>query len=115
MVPQLELPQGGEWIVILVIVVLVFGAKKLPELTRNAARAMNEFNKARSGDDDEPAQVTAPETAQQPTAQPQTAQPQATQQSAQPQATEGQAGSAGRADVEDGGSEGAREERRGLG
>ena len=47
MVPQLELPQGGEWIVILIIVVLLFGAKKLPELTRNAARAMNEFNKAR--------------------------------------------------------------------
>ena len=51
MVPQLELPQGGEWVVILIIVVLLFGAKKLPELTRNAARAMNEFNKARSEDD----------------------------------------------------------------
>ena len=46
MVPQLELPQGGEWIVILVIVVLLFGAKKLPELSRNAARAMDEFKKA---------------------------------------------------------------------
>lgn len=51
MVPLLELPQGGEWIVILVIVVLLFGAKKLPELTKNAARAMNEFNKARNEDD----------------------------------------------------------------
>jgi sec-independent protein translocase protein TatA len=46
MVPLLELPQGGEWIVILVIVVLLFGAKKLPELSRNAARAMVEFKKA---------------------------------------------------------------------
>ena len=36
MVPLLALPEGGEWIVILVIVVLLFGAKKLPELTRNA-------------------------------------------------------------------------------
>ncbi|TCC03603.1 twin-arginine translocase TatA/TatE family subunit [Kribbella soli] len=59
MVPELALPEGGEWIVILVIVVLLFGAKKLPELTRNAARAMKEFDKARNGDDDEtPAQVT---------------------------------------------------------
>jgi len=53
MVPQLALPEGGEWIVILVIVVLLFGAKKLPELTRNAARAMNEFKKVQAGDDDE--------------------------------------------------------------
>jgi len=59
MVPELALPEGGEWIVILVIVVLLFGAKKLPELTRNAARAMKEFDKARHGDDDEtPPQVT---------------------------------------------------------
>jgi sec-independent protein translocase protein TatA len=58
MVPELALPEGGEWIVILVIVVLLFGAKKLPELTRNAARAMKEFEKARHGDDETPAQVT---------------------------------------------------------
>ncbi|TDD19294.1 twin-arginine translocase TatA/TatE family subunit [Kribbella turkmenica] len=48
MVPLLELPQGGEWIVILVIVVLLFGAKKLPELSRNAARALVEFERATS-------------------------------------------------------------------
>jgi sec-independent protein translocase protein TatA len=60
MVPELALPEGGEWIVILVIVVLLFGAKKLPELTRNTARAMKEFEKARHGDDDEkPTQVTS--------------------------------------------------------
>ncbi|QNE20948.1 twin-arginine translocase TatA/TatE family subunit [Kribbella qitaiheensis] len=41
----LALPEGGEWIVILVIVVLVFGANKLPDLTRNAAKAMVEFKK----------------------------------------------------------------------
>jgi sec-independent protein translocase protein TatA len=46
----LALPEGGEWIVILVIVVLVFGANKLPELTRNAARAMNEFKKVTAKD-----------------------------------------------------------------
>ena len=57
MVSELALPEGGEWIVILVIVVLLFGAKKLPELTRNAARAMKEFEKARRGEDDEQPQV----------------------------------------------------------
>ncbi|MEV5965887.1 twin-arginine translocase TatA/TatE family subunit [Kribbella sp. NPDC051952] len=68
MVPLLELPQGGEWIVILVIVVLLFGAKKLPELTKNAARAMNEFNKARNEDEkpaveaDKPVDETKPST-----------------------------------------------------
>jgi sec-independent protein translocase protein TatA len=57
MVPLLELPQGGEWIVILIIVVLLFGAKKLPELSRNAARAMVEFKKATASEDEkEPAE-----------------------------------------------------------
>ena len=78
MVPELALPEGGEWIVILVIVILLFGAKKLPELTRNAAKAMKEFEKARHGDDETPAQVTQ--------AQPQPAQPQAQTPAAQPQA-----------------------------
>ncbi|MEU4603088.1 twin-arginine translocase TatA/TatE family subunit [Kribbella sp. NPDC023972] len=53
MVPLLELPQGGEWVVILIIVVLLFGAKKLPELSRNAARAMVEFKKATADESDE--------------------------------------------------------------
>ncbi|WP_432888784.1 twin-arginine translocase TatA/TatE family subunit [Kribbella sp. CA-245084] len=79
MVPQLALPEGGEWIVILVIVVLLFGAKKLPELTKNAARAMKEFEKARQGDDDE----TPPQVAPAPP-QPQAAPVQAAQAPAQP-------------------------------
>jgi sec-independent protein translocase protein TatA len=58
MVPLLELPQGGEWVVILIIVVLLFGAKKLPELSRNAARAMVEFKKATA---DESAENTDPQ------------------------------------------------------
>jgi sec-independent protein translocase protein TatA len=68
MVSQLALPEGGEWIVILVIVVLLFGAKKLPELTRNAARAMNEFNKARHTDDEQPEVGSRPPNADRPTA-----------------------------------------------
>jgi sec-independent protein translocase protein TatA len=51
MAALLALPEGGEWIVILVIVVLVFGANKLPDLTRNAARAMVEFKKVTGKDE----------------------------------------------------------------
>lgn len=60
----LALPEGGEWIVILVIVVLVFGANKLPELTRNAARAMNEFKKvtAKDAPDETSADTATPGT-----------------------------------------------------
>src|SRR4051795_6491143 len=86
MVPQLALPEGGEWIVILVIVVLLFGAKKLPELTRNAARAMKEFEKARHEDDETPAELAAPQPAQAQPAPSQTApSPSAQSPAAQPQ------------------------------
>jgi sec-independent protein translocase protein TatA len=59
MVPLLALPEGGEWIVLLVIVLLLFGSKKLPELTRNSARALVEFRKVASGKDDESKAETA--------------------------------------------------------
>jgi sec-independent protein translocase protein TatA len=45
MASLLALPEGGEWIVLLVIVVVLFGANKLPDLTRNAAKALVEFRK----------------------------------------------------------------------
>ena len=101
MVPELALPEGGEWIVILVIVVLLFGAKKLPELTRNTARAMKEFDKARHGDYDEtPPQVTQ--------AAPQATAPQATApQASAPQAPAPRAPAPqGSGDLEGGGAQG---------
>ena len=55
MVPQLMLPEGGEWVVIFIVVFLLFGAKKLPELTRSAAQAMKEFKKIQNEDDNTPA------------------------------------------------------------
>jgi sec-independent protein translocase protein TatA len=36
---------GPEWIVVLVIVVLIFGAKKLPELARSVGKSTSEFKK----------------------------------------------------------------------
>ena len=40
------MPGGGELIVVLVIVLLLFGAKRLPELARSLGLAKKEFQKA---------------------------------------------------------------------
>ena len=37
---------GWEWVIILVIVVLLFGAKKLPELAGSVGKSIKEFRKA---------------------------------------------------------------------
>jgi sec-independent protein translocase protein TatA len=66
MAALLALPEGGEWIVILVIVVLVFGANKLPDLTRNAAKAMVEFKKVTGKTDDPDDKTAALRTAEPP-------------------------------------------------
>jgi sec-independent protein translocase protein TatA len=46
-------PGGWEWIVILFIVLLLFGGRKLPELTRSVGQSIKEFRKASSEDDAE--------------------------------------------------------------
>ena len=46
MVAMFEMPGGGEWIVIAVIVALLFGAKRLPDIARNSGKALVEFKKA---------------------------------------------------------------------
>ncbi|MFC7359677.1 twin-arginine translocase TatA/TatE family subunit [Nocardioides astragali] len=49
------MPQGLEWLVILAIVVLVFGAAKLPDLARSSGQALRIFKTEtkdlRDGDD----------------------------------------------------------------
>ena len=42
------LPQGFEWVAIFIVVLLLFGAKKIPELARGLGKSMGEFKKARS-------------------------------------------------------------------
>lgn len=40
------MPGPAEWIWILVLLVVLFGAKKLPELARSTGEALKEFKKA---------------------------------------------------------------------
>ena len=55
--PLVGMPQGLEWLVILAIVVLVFGAAKLPDLARSSGQALRIFKTEtkdlRKGDEDE--------------------------------------------------------------
>jgi sec-independent protein translocase protein TatA len=66
MASLLALPEGGEWIILLVVVVFLFGANKLPDLTRNAAKALVEFRKVTAKDEEENAEPekAAPERPQ---------------------------------------------------
>lgn len=41
------LPGGPEWMFIIFVVLLLFGAKKLPELARGLGKSIGEFKKAR--------------------------------------------------------------------
>jgi sec-independent protein translocase protein TatA len=58
--PMIGMPQGLEWLVILAIVVLVFGAAKLPDLARSSGQALRIFKTETKGlrDDDDDDQKT---------------------------------------------------------
>lgn len=43
------MPHGAEWLIILAIVVLVFGAAKLPELARGTGQALRIFKTETKG------------------------------------------------------------------
>jgi sec-independent protein translocase protein TatA len=49
----MTVPGGWELIVILFIVLLLFGGRKLPELTRSVGQSIKEFRKASEDDTDE--------------------------------------------------------------
>jgi len=44
----LSLPGGMEWVIILFVVLLLFGGKKIPELMRGLGKGIREFNSARN-------------------------------------------------------------------
>jgi sec-independent protein translocase protein TatA len=62
-----------EVIILLVIVLLIFGPKRLPDLGRSLGRGMREFKDSVTGKDEEPAHIEEPRvvaTAQPPPAPP---------------------------------------------
>lgn len=44
----LSMPGGSEWILILLVVLLFFGGKKIPDLMRGIGRGVREFNDAKT-------------------------------------------------------------------
>ena len=49
--PQLllSMPGGTEWVFIILAIVLLFGAKKIPELAKGLGKGMREFKEAKDG------------------------------------------------------------------
>ena len=43
LIPMLAPPEGMEWVLILAVVILLFGARKLPDLARSTGRAIRIF------------------------------------------------------------------------
>ncbi|MCS6834247.1 MAG: twin-arginine translocase TatA/TatE family subunit [Flammeovirgaceae bacterium] len=40
------MPGGWEWVIIILVILLLFGAKKIPELARGLGRGIREFKEA---------------------------------------------------------------------
>ena len=53
-----SMPSGGEWLIILAIVLLIFGARKLPELARSFGSSINQFKRGLK-DNPEPTEGSA--------------------------------------------------------
>lgn len=49
--PQLliSMPSGGEWLWIILAIIILFGGKKIPELARGIGKGIREFNDAKTG------------------------------------------------------------------
>lgn len=47
------MPSGTEWLLILAVVLLIFGGRKIPELMKGIGKGAREFKKGMSGDYDE--------------------------------------------------------------
>ena len=47
------MPGGSEWIFIVVIVLVLFGGKKIPELMRGMGKGVKEFKDGIKGDENE--------------------------------------------------------------
>ena len=61
--PMLGMPQGAEWLIILAVVILIFGAAKLPELARGTGQALRIFKAETKGLRDDDKDDTSPPSA----------------------------------------------------
>ena len=52
------MPGGMEWILIALVVLLLFGGKKIPELAKGLGSGIKNFKKAVKDDDEDVAQAT---------------------------------------------------------
>ena len=48
----LGIPSGWEWILIILVVVLLFGGRKIPEMMKGLGQGLKEFKKARNEEDE---------------------------------------------------------------
>lgn len=48
----LGIPGGWEWILIILVVVLLFGGRKIPEMMKGLGQGLKEFKKARNEEDE---------------------------------------------------------------
>ena len=58
----LGLPSGSEWIIILVVVLLLFGGKKIPELMRGLGKGVKSFKQGMKEAKDEINKIDEDET-----------------------------------------------------
>ena len=56
------MPSMPELLIILAIVVLLFGAKKIPDLAKGMGRGIKDFKKAIKEDDEEPKEIAKKDT-----------------------------------------------------
>ena len=53
----MSMPGGMEWLLIALVVLLLFGGKKIPELAKGLGSGIKNFKKAAKDDDDEVAET----------------------------------------------------------
>jgi len=54
------LPGGSEWLIILLVIIILFGAKKIPELMRGLGSGIREFKNAANPNEDKESKNDAP-------------------------------------------------------
>jgi sec-independent protein translocase protein TatA len=51
-ITAISMPQGLDWIWILLIILIIFGGRKLPDLARNLGKGLSQFKKGLSDIED---------------------------------------------------------------